>query len=358
MNIAFFESITSYYVDMHNYLHDRLDFKIYYVYRDFLNHNTDSLCGNLNFIPNFLSSKGKNAYRLRELVTIIKEASPKCIITIEYSLLTLQIILIKYLYGFDYKIIVRTDDSIDMLKHSLTLKHLIARKTIAPLVDNFILCDKEVYEYYQTKNSKGIYFPIVRDERKMLQELEKSNGLGLKLIEQYNLETKKIILFVGRLVPVKNIDVIFKAINRIQRDDFVLVIIGDGDLREPLEQDARKSNHRIIFTGNLTGADLLAWYNIGHILILPSWKEAFGAVVNEAMIANCFPLVSETVGSKGLIEDGVNGAVFNPSKDDYLAKLIEEKLDMIPLKKEVKSLMLSSFDDFAGNIYRVLYAVD
>lgn len=355
MNIAFFESITSYYVDMHNYLSDNLDFKIYYVYKNFLNHNSDNLSKSLHFIPTYLSPKSKNAFRFKELVSIIKSNSPKNIIAIEYSFLTLQLIFIKYLYGFDYKIIVRTDDSLDMLNHSLTFKHSLAKKIISPFVDDFILCDKSVYEYYQIKYSKGVYFPIVRDEQKMLSELAKAKSLGIEFVANYNLQQKKILIFVGRLIPVKNIETILKAINRIERDDFVFTIVGDGPLRNDLEHEAEKSSHRVIFTGNLTGQDLLAWYNIAHVLILPSWKEAFGAVVNEAMIANCFPIISEKVGSKGLVDDGVTGYIFNPHDDKSLAELIVKALDSIPFVKDNKSLMNMTFNDCANNIKRIIY---
>ena len=353
-NIAFFESITSYYVDMHNYLHDRLNFKIYYVYENFLNHNSADLSEKLNFSPTYLSPKGKNTFRFKELVSIIRENSPQNVITIEYSLLTLQLILIKRLYRFNYKIIVRTDDSLDMLNNSLTIKHSLAKKIMSPIVDDFILCDKSVYEYYQKKLSKGAYFPILRDEQKMLEELENAKPLGLELITQKQLEKKKIVIFVGRLVPVKNIETIFKAINRIERDDFVLAIIGDGPLRDELECEAEKSSHRIVFTGNLTGVDLLAWYSIAHVLVLPSWKEAFGAVVNEAMIANCFPIISETVGSKGLIEDGKNGYIFNPHREDLLSELIIKALDSTPLIKDNTNLMNMTFADCANNIQQIV----
>lgn len=356
MNVAFFEAITSYYVDMHNYLHDELDFKIYYLYRDFLNHNSSDLSKSLNFKPSFLSPKGKNSFRIKELVSIIKKYSPNNIITIEYSILTLQLVLIKHLYRFDYKIIVRTDDSLDMLNHSLTLKHSIAKKIISPFVDDFILCDRSVYEHYQRKTGKGAYFPIVRNEQKMQAELNDTKSLGLELIAKNNLHNKKIIIFVGRLVPIKNISIILKAINLIERDDFILAIIGDGPLRDALESEARNSLHRVIFTGNLTGGDLLAWYNIGHILILPSWKEAFGAVVNEAMIANCFPIVSENVGSKGLIEDSNNGYIFNPHSEEMLSELIEKALDTTNISKGNKSLMNKSFIDYANNIKKIVYA--
>lgn len=354
MNIAFFESITSYYVDMHNYLHDNLNFKIYYIYKDFLNHNTEELSKSLNFNPCFLSSKGKNSFRFKELIRIIKDNRPKNVITVEYSLLTLQLIIIKFLYRYDYNIIVRTDDSIDMLKHSLTIKHKIAKSIMTPMVDNFILCDKKVFDYYQEKTSKGAYFPIIRDEQKLLKELDKSQEAGEQLIIKNNLQNKKIIIFVGRLVPVKNISAIFKAINRIERDDFIVTIIGDGELRKELETEAKDSKHRIIFTGNLTGIDLLSWYKIANILILPSWQEAFGAVVNEAMVAKCFPIVSERAGSKSLINNGVNGYIFNPNDDEDLVKAIEFSLEHVKLEKDNNSLMNITFSECANNIANIL----
>ena len=241
-----------------------------------------------------------------------------------------------------------------MLKHSLTIKHKIAKSIMTPMVDNFILCDKKVFDYYQEKTSKGAYFPIIRDEQKLLKELDKSQEAGEQLIIKNNLQNKKIIIFVGRLVPVKNISAIFKAINRIERDDFIVTIIGDGELRKELETEAKDSKHRIIFTGNLTGIDLLSWYKIANILILPSWQEAFGAVVNEAMVAICFPIVSERAGSKSLINNGVNGYIFNPNDDEDLVKAIEFSLEHVKLEKDNNSLMNITFSECANNIANIL----
>ena len=91
----------------------------------------------------------------------------------------------------------------------------------------------------------------------------------------------------------------------------VLVFVGDGVEQDTLQREAAGSA-RILFLGRLSGPDLMAWYNLADVLVLPSVQEAFGAVVNEALVAGCPVAVSERAGSAFLVKDGQNGAAFNP----------------------------------------------
>lgn len=93
-----------------------------------------------------------------------------------------------------------------------------------------------------------------------------------------------ILLFVGRLVHYKGLDVFLRALPGLDVDT---VVIGDGPIRPSLEALARELGvaDRVRFEGEVAEAELLAWYHACDALVLPSVsrQEAFGIVQLEAM---------------------------------------------------------------------------
>jgi lipopolysaccharide/colanic/teichoic acid biosynthesis glycosyltransferase/glycosyltransferase involved in cell wall biosynthesis len=104
--------------------------------------------------------------------------------------------------------------------------------------------------------------------------------------------TTPILLFVGRLVPYKGVDVLLRAVKGL---DVLTVIVGDGPCRMSLMAFAVDSgmNDRVRFMGDISDAELLAWYHACDLLVLPSIsrQEAFGMVQLEAMLCG-HPVVS------------------------------------------------------------------
>lgn len=354
MDVAFFESITPYWVDMHNFISDQMKFHVIYIHKEFQTYDTNSLNTKLNFQPEYIDVRNKNAFCFKQLYNIVKKYRPRNIITIEFSLLTLQLLLLRLIFRFDYKLIVRTDDSMDLIRNAFTIKNKLAKSLLSSYVDNFILCDYEAYNYYNKLYGKGVYFPIVRDEAIMRNSLSKSLDMSSKYLNAYNLNNKHVILFVGRLTYVKNVELLISAFSKLNNDNSVLLIIGDGELRQSLEHSIQDSNKRIYFLGWQEPDKLYAWYNIADIFVLPSLIEPFGAVVNEALIAGCYSLITNKAGSRHLISEGVNGNLFSPNNEEELINLIQEALSKIGNRDKYTTLkqnrMLNDFLDYASNL--------
>lgn len=104
----------------------------------------------------------------------------------------------------------------------------------------------------------------------------------LSFYNKYNIDqTKKIVLFVGRLSSYKGIDHLLKAaatINNVQ-----LVIAGDGELKKDLKKLAASLNKSTVFTGYINGHEMACAYSIADVFVLPSTTETFGIVQAEAM---------------------------------------------------------------------------
>jgi rhamnosyl/mannosyltransferase len=105
------------------------------------------------------------------------------------------------------------------------------------------------------------------------------------------------LLFVGRLVGYKGVEVLLKAMPGLDAD---AVVIGNGPCRQTLEATARELGlgARVRFLGEVEGDELLARYHACDVLVLPSItrQEAFGMVQLEAMLC-ARPVVSTDVGT-------------------------------------------------------------
>ena len=123
-----------------------------------------------------------------------------------------------------------------------------------------------------------------------------------------------IVLFVGRLVPYKGVDVLLRAMQQVRA---AAVIVGDGPLRAELERQAAAAglSDRVFFLGALPEDALDQWYQTCDVLALPSTTraEAFGLVQLEAM-ARGKPVVSTRVASgvPWVNQDGVTGFTVPP----------------------------------------------
>ena len=114
--------------------------------------------------------------------------------------------------------------------------------------------------------------------------------------------------------------------------------------------------NNVLFTGKVEGLELLSWYFLAGLFVLPSMHEPFGAVVNEALIAGCSVLCSEKAGARTLINRS-NGAVFDPESIDELTYLLKKftpkRLNMSEVKMR-KSKMSIRFKEMATELFKGL----
>jgi glycosyltransferase involved in cell wall biosynthesis len=112
-------------------------------------------------------------------------------------------------------------------------------------------------------------------------------------------------LFVGRLIPLKNLEFLISVFNKNGK---YLTIIGAGPLESQLK---RISSSNIHFTGFISNSDLHSYYLDHDIFVLPSLSEAWGLVVEEAIYHGLPVLVSDVVGCQiDLVLNPSNGRVF------------------------------------------------
>ncbi|MCU1263446.1 MAG: glycosyl transferase, group 1, partial [Bryobacterales bacterium] len=126
---------------------------------------------------------------------------------------------------------------------------------------------------------------------------------------------RRYLIFSGRFVPVKRVDLLLKAFAEVaeQRPGWDLILIGDGPLRGPLLDTLPPHvRARIVWTGFIADAtNVAAIYRFGDVLILPSDVEPWGVVVTEAAMSSLALICSSVTGAGvELIRDGLNGRLF------------------------------------------------
>jgi glycosyltransferase involved in cell wall biosynthesis len=136
------------------------------------------------------------------------------------------------------------------------------------------------------------------------------------------------LLFSGRLVPVKRVDLLIDAFADIaaSRPEWDLLIVGDGVLREQLQQRVPAGlRSRVTWTGFLTGRELALAYHASDVLVLPSDHEPWALVVQEAMAAGLVVIASDVVGAaREMIVDGTSGRIFMRGSRQSLSQAIED----------------------------------
>ncbi len=145
-------------------------------------------------------------------------------------------------------------------------------------------------------------------------------------------------LFVGRLAPEKNLHTLLQGwiAYRAAGGLWPLVLAGDGPERDPLRQRAQETPYAadVHFTGLLSLGELVPYYANAGCFVLPSSREPWGLVVNEAMAAELPVLVSDRCGCReDLVQEGENGFSFDPQDAQMLAALLERMASMPPAER-------------------------
>lgn len=140
---------------------------------------------------------------------------------------------------------------------------------------------------------------------------------------------KKVVLFVGRLAEKKGVAYLISAMKQI---DALLVIVGDGPLREALEDQAKELGGSAVFLGAKTHEELRTIYASADLFVAPSVtaadgdQEGLGLVMLEAMASGLPVVASDSGGISQVIKNGVNGLLCEEKNVKQLADAIASVL--------------------------------
>lgn len=297
-------------LDLCESLAEQHGFKIYHYNPEITSRDAQAWIEQYHFVNNRLPVRTILGHSWAVgLDSLICQERPDCVIVQEFSLITVQLIWLRRKYG--YRLVSMCDDSLDMIQgNDFKWTHRMARRVIPRFLDNLILNSDETAGWYQNRFGKGLPLPIIPEESLFRSRLSRSRCQVALLREQYHLDSRKVILYVGRLVPLKNVGLLMRACASI-KDRVRLIIVGSGEQEGVLREQSQEMGMDTVFAGACYGYDLLAWYAMADVFVLPSTQEAYGSVVGEALMAGCQVAVSSRAGSRALLTKG-NGCVFDP----------------------------------------------
>lgn len=139
------------------------------------------------------------------------------------------------------------------------------------------------------------------------------------------------LVWVGRMVPIKGLDVLLDAVSRLRIDKSVpirLNLIGDGPLRGQLEREVQRRGlaSTIHFAGAVPHATLADWYRAADLTVLSSDSEGLPNVLRESLACGT-PFVCTDVGSVREIANGHYSHLVPPRDPVALANAIQRMLD-------------------------------
>ena len=151
--------------------------------------------------------------------------------------------------------------------------------------------------------------PVPSNDQFWFKELDKKVVLNFK--KKYNLESKLILGWAGRLVKFKRLDLLFEICSNLKRKgfkEFELFIAGDIKKSDfNLKELEEKFNLKPIYLGYLNQDSLLEFYKIIDVYLHTSIYEGYGLVVKEAQLAGTPVISFATQGPSKIIVDGVTG---------------------------------------------------
>ncbi len=160
------------------------------------------------------------------------------------------------------------------------------------------------------------------------------NKLGLSV-------DKKIILFLGSLVPYKGPDILLKAFSTMKKEipDVELVFAGRGAMQDKLEKLSNKLNieKNVKFAGFVEEDLKPFYYKAADIFCLPSTNmgESFGIVNLEAMACG-IPIISSKLGGiPDIVKDMENGMLVKPGDPESLADALLFLLENEDIRKKM-----------------------
>jgi len=162
------------------------------------------------------------------------------------------------------------------------------------------------------------------------------------------LPCQQVLLFVGRIEPLKGIDTLIEALALMQKAGVVVcltVIGGDSNDDQEAENDeiARLQMIReqyglkdlVAFIGRRDQDTLPYYYSAAEAVVVPSQYESFGMVALEAMACGTPVVASQVGGLAYLVQDGITGFTVPVDEPEALAERLTRLVNDTALKQEM-----------------------
>ncbi|HWD07899.1 MAG TPA: glycosyltransferase, partial [Actinomycetota bacterium] len=186
-------------------------------------------------------------------------------------------------------------------------------------------------------------------------------ALGMSPVEQRDLSHKHVLLFAGRLQPLKGAGTAIEALahligwGRVEPEGAVLLVVGGGSgaagAGEPERLQALATRlgvaSAVRFVDAQPHAALPGFYQAADVCFVPSYTESFGLVALEAQ-ASGTPVIGSAVGGlRSIVRHGQTGYLVSPGAAGAFAERAWRVLSDPPLAASMSRLAVCSSGDFS-----------
>lgn len=190
-------------------------------------------------------------------------------------------------------------------------------------------------EELRVEQSRMAVIPSGMDPLLFSSERPEVKEKAQHLKDELNLNDSIVLGYLGRLTPVKGLEVLFSAVKRIQNDypKLTILVVGDGASRNNLEAVASKLKARTIFVG--WKQDTAPYYSLMDIFVLPSFSEGLANVLLEAMAMEKAVVATEVGGNPDVVSNGENGFLVPAGDSESMASALRQLIEDEGLRKQI-----------------------
>jgi len=222
---------------------------------------------------------------------------------------------------------------IDFQGVKLPLRHQIFRRIYKFALNSYTSITCPSTELVEIVRGWGVKPPIVYIPN------------GVQVPEKPTMEKDFDLIYVGRLVPWKNVEAVI-SISALAK--FKTLIVGSGPLELELKEMSARSGANCVFKGEQGAAKVSEYLNQSKAFILLSEYEGLSFALLEAMARGLPAIVSNAKGNTDVITDQVDGVVLDlqnlGSRNQELIMLLNDEKKLRSMGSQARDTVLSRFE--------------
>jgi glycosyltransferase involved in cell wall biosynthesis len=185
-----------------------------------------------------------------------------------------------------------------------------------------------------------------------------------------NMNSERIILFVGQFIERKGIRTLLKSIEMISsknRNILFLLVGHSGNLLKEVETfiNEKKLKKQVKLLINISTEKLQNLYSKADIFVLPSIAEGRPTVIYEAMASECAIVATNVSGIPEQVKDGYNGFLVEPKNSNILTEkiiyLLDNENELIRMGKNSRKRIIDegwTWEGYAKKVKKVYNSVE
>jgi glycosyltransferase involved in cell wall biosynthesis len=269
------------------------------------------------------------SYASPQIIRHLLQFNPQVIFTNAFTAWTAIALLLKPIGR--WKVIITYEGGSSVYESPSSTVRYQARRFMARLADAFVVNSRDGKSYLldvlQVKPDRVFTKPFLVPSLKALLHYTETEAPRLDCSLK-----RPIFLFVGQIITRKGLKNLLEACLVLKQQgykDYTLMIVGDGEQRSELETFVKQSalEEQVSWMGKVPYRFLGAYFQFADVFIFPTYDDIWGMVLTEAMAFGKPVICSTGAAASEMVEEEVNGFIYEPDRVDRLAQYMTRFLD-------------------------------